>query len=114
MNKEQKYQQIIEGLFPIAEPGPVKSSLWAAYEHATDSEELRFYASYVEHALQQIDRNHETGSMLVAGQVLATVLIKLVSGTSDEPIVKRLIDSWDHAVYSEQGPLSPKELTREA
>lgn len=41
--REQVLQQIIDGLFQIAEPGPVKNSLWARYQGLEQQEYILYW-----------------------------------------------------------------------
>ena len=79
-----------------------------------NSEQIQRYTTFVEHTLQDIARKHETGSMLVAGQVLAIVLTDITRGTENEQAAKQLVHVWDTAVANEEGPLMPVEFTKSA
>lgn len=72
---------------------------------------IQRYAAFVERTLQDIERSHETGAMLVAGQVLALVLTDITHGTEDEPATQHLVQLWHQAVADDEGPLMPMRFT---
>ena len=81
MNREQRYRQILDALFEIAEPGPTKASLWQAYQEANDEPDqlerieqqiallrettdtaIKHLAGHVSHLAQQFNIDHKRES----------------------------------------------------